>query len=686
MDGALRAWTGTGGTLADVPGDVREALRSAVDAAGQQAATGPTPGTPVLGPPMYGGRPARRLTVPADRPRWLRELNLDPRTRAAAGVGAELVRRNQEQFVQWCWEQVDEVLEANRLLSCSRLSLEALARVHARHLATLPDDRLLQLTAPLHSRTRAADGTVSASIRRASLPDAADDPALRRLSSPQRPVLRAALARAPDAGPAEPILRVRIVRRLAEAGDQLADDPTEFVPHGLLGIPAIGLVPFDPADQDVNLDLIGMPVHVPSALVVQVRQDTARVQADPHPRLVDRPDLAAGVLGERHVQEARDLQQEVGSPWYSVFDLLGLVRPADRVTDPGTVERLTVAVDHVAETEVVVGRPSAAFRPLGLLTVHQTLLARTDPRRSVPGRVASMIRFGSAEPVPEPPEGVRLAPAADRVMVAPRIDVPLYGYLAQLDPARFLPGVSEIPAESLTVLKTNPRFVEALLVGVNHELNRELLWRGFPTDQRGTPFRRFWERTDGTDIDAVDGWPDGNALGANGPGDPDGQVALLVRGELLRRYPNAALYAWRADGDVLLKEPRVPEDLRSPVFAGVLGPDTSFVGFDLGAAELVSGDGWFFVIAEQPTEPRFGFDELDGDGPPPALSTWSAATWEHTGTAPGDYLRLAGNPLAGTRLDGARFADHAGHVAAITRQKPMRIALQAGGLPELVTR
>ena len=78
-------------------------------------------------------------------------------------------------------------------------------------------------------------------------------------------------------------------------------------------------------------------------------------------------------------------------------------------------------------------------------------------------------------------------------MAAPEIDMPVYDYLARLDPERFLPGVGEIPDEAITLLETNPRFVEALLVGLNDEMNRELLWRAFPTDQRGTPFRRFWD-------------------------------------------------------------------------------------------------------------------------------------------------------------------------------------------------
>lgn len=682
MDGALRAWTGRSGDLTDIPAEFRTALRDTLDAAATRAAQGSDPTTSVLGPPLYGGWPARQHTVPDDEPRWLRELNLDPRARAAAGVGAEIVRRNQDQFMQWCWEQVDQVLESNQLLSRFRLSMEALARVHARHFATQPEDRLLQLTAPLHSRARRGDVTVTTSIRRASLPDATDDPALRRLISPQRPVLRLAMNRSGEALAPQP--RVRLVGRLAVAADGLPVDPTEFVPHALLGIPAMATLPFDRDADAVDLTPIGMPVAVPTALVNQVRADTARVTADPHPRLVHRDDLGDGVLGERHLQEARDLRAEVGSPWYGVYDLLNfVVQPEERITDPDTIERLRSAVTQVAEDEVVIGRPPPPFVALGMGTVSTTLLERTDPRVSVPRRVASMVTVGDAAALDAAGESIRLAPTGDRVLVAPRIDVPLYSYLAGTDPARFLPGVGEIQEDSLTVLKTNPRFVEALMVGVNHEMARELLWRGFPTDQRGTPFRRFWDRGAGFDIADLHTWTGAGSLGGHGPGDPDGQIALLVRGELLRRYPNACLYAWRAAGGKLVPTPRVPEDLRSPVFAGVLGADTTFVGFELSAAELAAGDGWFFVLSEQPTEPRFGFDDFDGTGGPPPFTTWSAATWAHTGTAPGAYLRIDGNPLAGTTLDGARFVDHAAHLAAITRQRPMRVALHAGGLPEV---
>jgi hypothetical protein len=697
MDGALRAWQGTTAALGDVPADVRAALRDTLDAAGDQVTTGPTATTPVLGPPLYGAWPVRQHALPDDVPGWLRELNLDPRARAAAGIGAELVRQHQEQFVQWCWEQVEEVLDANQLLSRARLSWEALRRVHARHFAALPEDRLLQLTAPLHARTRRGARTISAAISAASLPDAAADPALRRLTSPQRPVLRAALARGNPGAPPPASPRMVLVQRLATSAAGMPVNPTEFVPHGLLGIPAMATVTVDPNRDTADLTGIGMPVEVPSALVTQVRLDTEVVTADPHPRLTRRADFMSGILGERHLQEARDLRAQVGSPWYSVYDLLSPVAPARRITDQPTLRRLAVAVDHVADDEVIVGEPPPDFRALGMGTVGQALLAQTDPQVAVLARLAAMVTVGesgrlteaASGPLVEAPSGVAVAPTYDRVLVAPRLDVPLYPYLAQLDPARFLPGVGTIPANSVTVLKTNPRFVEALLVGVNHELSRELLWRAFPTDQRGTPFRRFWDRLDGDDIDPVHTWAPATGLGGHGPGDPDGQVALLVRADLLRRYPNAVLYAWRSVGGRLAPAPRVPEDLRSPVFAGVLGSDITFVGFDLAAAELLTGDGWFFVIQEQPTEPRFGFDELvdpsaDPGAPLPTLDAWSAATWEHTGTARGGYLAIAGNPLEGTDLDGVRFVDHAAHLAALTHQQPMRVAIHAGGVPELV--
>ena len=59
-------------------------------------------------------------------------------------------------------------------------------------------------------------------------------------------------------------------------------------------------------------------------------------------------------------------------------------------------------------------------------------------------------------------------------MAAPELDVPIYEYLARLDPNRFLPGVGEIPEDAITLLETNPRFIESVMVGLNSEMESEL--------------------------------------------------------------------------------------------------------------------------------------------------------------------------------------------------------------------
>jgi hypothetical protein len=157
------------------------------------------------------------------------------------------------------------------------------------------------------------------------------------------------------------------------------------------------------------------------------------------------------------------------------------------------------------------------------------------------------------------------------------------------------------------------------------------------------------------------------------------QIVLLVRGQLLRRYPNTMIYAWRAQGGELKKVP-VGDDIREPVFRGAFAPDVSFAGFDLHDDELTDGDGWFFVLQEHLTEPRFGFDETSTE----ALTSWSNASWVNTGVEPGKYLKIQGNPLnTGTVIEKAVFGKNSAHMAFITLQKPMRVAIHGKQMVEI---
>ena len=77
-------------------------------------------GPPHVGPPVYGQLPVGDAATAAALgsgavPPWLTQLNLDPRLRVGAGLGAQVVRNDQDHYLETAWKQVGDVLAANRL-------------------------------------------------------------------------------------------------------------------------------------------------------------------------------------------------------------------------------------------------------------------------------------------------------------------------------------------------------------------------------------------------------------------------------------------------------------------------------------------------------------------------------------------------------------------------------------------
>ena len=222
-------------------------------------------------------------------------------------------------------------------------------------------------------------------------------------------------------------------------------------------------------------------------------------------------------------------------------------------------------------------------------------------------------------------------------MAYPEFPRPMSERLIELAPEFLLPGLEQVPPNTVTLVQPHARFIEAFMVGLNHEMGRELLWREYPTDRRGTYFKYFWDEggtapTQSTvDLPPIHRWA--KALGQNtSEGRPE-PLILLVRGQLFRRYPNALLYAAKAERDTAGRiKPGATE--RFPLFRGVAPPDVTFFGFQLTEAEARGGaqpggdPGWFFVIQQQPGEPEFGLD-VDPGGDPPPVTEWNQLTWRH---------------------------------------------------------
>jgi hypothetical protein len=175
---------------------------------------------------------------------------------------------------------------------------------------------------------------------------------------------------------------------------------------------------------------------------------------------------------------------------------------------------------------------------------------------------------------------------------------------------------------------------------------------------------------------------------------------LLVRGDLLRRYPNALVYAVKAEQST--NGPRnLGTEERHPLFRGRLDPDVSFFGFNLDEAKVRGGNGnagWFFVLQEQPSEPRFGLDV--GNSPATTLSAWLNLSWGHLAEdAPGlqalTYIDLNAQlpdtsgvipepdaPIVVWHGDSGLGAlgSKASDVAYITLQRPARVAIHGSQL------
>ncbi|MFC0506523.1 FG-GAP-like repeat-containing protein [Micromonospora costi] len=345
---------------------------------------------------------------------------------------------------------------------------------------------------------------------------------------------------------------------------------------------------------------------------------------------------------------------------------------------------------HLVAQQKLVPPPAEPVN-VPLAPLAQRVREAIDPAGHVEARVSARVTVpgGSLDATP----GDTLRP----LITAPRFPQPMYELLRDMSQDLLLPGVEQVPAETVTLLRGNPAFIESFMVGLNHEMSRELAWREFPADRRATYFRQFWDVRDSgggglplTDVPPIAEWHADQALGRNATavGGAD-MLVLLLRGELLRRYPTATIYARRARwADAAHTRRDLADEERRPLFRGTMRPDLTFFGFGLTVSDARgTGDdpGWFFVIQEQPTAPRFGLDELPEPPRPPGHGTrpasWADLHWGQMAANRAGYDALTHAPVAapfgGLRIGALTWAQTSAHLAHITLQRPMQVAIHA---------
>jgi hypothetical protein len=365
----------------------------------------------------------------------------------------------------------------------------------------------------------------------------------------------------------------------------------------------------------------------------------------------------AGVAGRPHFRVTPE-----GQPVFHP----GLTRPVRLVDNPTSRNFRAAAREHLARVDP--GRLGVLFAPpppLAMDTVRTELVTQMEPRRAlVPlAQAVVAIRPTMTLTAPTSTGAVPIEP----IMAAPTFPQPMYEALRDLSQQLLLPGLETVEPNSVLGLETNVRFVEAYMVGLNFEMGRELLWRGYPTDERGTFFDRFWDSRSsggGADIRPLHTWQD-RPLGDPATAPAGDRFVMLIRSSLLRRYPSAVIYAAKALERNGVRKPAVsPDHEAHPVFRGSVQPDVTFFGFDLTVDQVVGsgvGDdhGYFIVLQEQPGEPRFGFDV-------------------GTPLGGGTHLKVSsGAPAGSTTGPALQWGRNGAHVAAMLRQQPVRIAIHA---------
>ncbi|MHA6323760.1 hypothetical protein [Roseivivax sp. CAU 1753] len=569
---------------------------------------------PLVSIPPYGFRYVAAPRMRTDLVRWVEAVNLDPRFRVAAQLGASCVRDHQEELMTSAWQQYPEIVETNRLLHRLETAERLVSRIARRRFEKLDADVGVVLAEPFTPYARRQEGmtlgreiglavgtSVGAFLAERGTPPAYASRDLRRIG-----------ARVQTCKPDGPGLALRAPKL---PGDKTASAAGETRERSAL-----------------------------RRIETHLAQRGNRI-------VIDQLGLA-GML--RNTQELR-------------------VPPRRSVGI--SVKAFESGPLHTLVTRRLEALPAlkAAFR--------------------VAGRSAAETEKGGI------------------VYRAPRLPVPLVDYMIARDPSALMAGVRDMPDNTVAFFEENRAFVEALMLGANHEMNEELRWRGFPTDMMGTCLPRFWNRglpdhrAEHDDIGPITDWT--RLLGKqHSPVNPNGNANLvvLIKGAVVRKLDEPILRIDISDEDgVWTPTPRAKPTL--PSFTGKLSPTLAYYGFDISLDFLTAPDRIgraFFVIMEPPGRLRFGLDvgsltvrqrraqDLDRPGAAPSASgrrqgrlpEWDELSFSDLDRDPAGYIASDQTLLRpqGSDLDLWGAGRNAATIARSYWQKPVAAVVPFRGV------
>jgi hypothetical protein len=684
LEGALRTYgmgstSWPGGAQATYEAQLRKALASAAAA------------DPVVSPPVYGQTQTNDpLPQSGQPPVWLGELNLDPRTRLAASAGGQVVQNNAEPMVASAWNQLGEIRKANQLLRQAQLAREVTSSINRRHLQTIPGDgSYLQITSPTHRRISltlaGVTATLSSQIRVSCVPSGAVSASFRSLARPRGPLGRQLAAK----GPQQIVERLNLptgTASTAPASSPLTVSVAVRAPQGMVTLDSVSpSIQFSKVNATTlaaaggwKKTLADTTDSSASATILHGTTTTTTTGGDETGTTVFHGTTSTTVSNAALV----DWKSDQNVPTVLQSGIASMPAPFVFPSEEAALAKVqndfrgaAAAINGYMSTTdpPAVDPPSLGGSP-ALSSTRAALSAAFNPETTFRARFGARVPLGSG---PDP-----LQPLAG----APQFSQAMYEPLAAKSPEWMLPGISTLPKNSAILLKTNPQFVEAYMVGLNEEFSRELLWRQYPAERTQTWFQNFWNAWGTPDIPAIAKFDRAGHLGDHTQDHAEpGRLALLIRADLFRRYPNVLVSACQAvwNGNVRALGPT----RQWPIFQGHIGEEFRFFGFDIddpfGLPDpAAKKPGYYFVLEEHITEPRFGLEPAASiAAPAPGTSqSWNDLSWDKI-TTPGSFL-VATAAAAPTfkATETVAWGDNAAAMAFILMRRPVRVAMHATAL------
>lgn len=551
---------------------------------------------PIVAPPLYGAF-YRNSAAPKTAPdslftqppatHWYSQLNLNPVYRVGASQGTTVVQRDQDSLMDRAWDQREAGFAAQQLIHRWHYSAELSTNLVAKKIDPLISDgaadpgktwTALSFVAPMNRFLNASGKNFNTAFQERTFANVFNG-AFKRLISKNKNIKS----------------RTGVNRNLKDVA---------INPGGAGG----GVVVSRDAAASVNVN-VNTNVAFFSSTAVMVYYVPAKV--DPLLKSLTNIFNQLNLLLKAHMLAIRFGTDSPLEAKDTALKAMGYAGYTECKTAIGNLKTFF--------TPAAVPTPPIVFTDLFL---YKQISSQVRPMTTITAKVKAVKGLsvdGTTEDWMKPPEN------------GPQFPEPMFKPLAEISTDFILPGLSEIPVDRALVLGTNQAFIEAYMVGLNHEIAREFLWREFPAPLNGTPFRQFWDtrnvpknasnQEQFKDIKIISSWGN-NKIGANKPGGlGQDRVVLLIRGELFRKYPYTEVFMQQAEWVIpgVKRKPKPGGELIKPIFSAQINPDYYFIGFEKKEREAVGADGtpgYYFVLRERAGEIQFGLDkDLDPDSP-----------------------------------------------------------------------